>query len=46
MAPDVKLAPSEAAKLARFMERNCKPITEADQAEMLHWLKRLEGARS
>lgn len=41
-----KLTDTEAAKLARFMERNCKPITQADQAEMLHWLKRLEGPRS
>lgn len=42
----VKLSKTEATKLARFMERNCKPVAQSDQDEMLYWLKRLEGPRS
>lgn len=42
----IKLSKGEAAKLWRFMERNCKPIVTDDQDEMLYWMKRLEGARS
>mgnify|MGYP007037378695 CR=1 FL=1 len=41
-----KLTDTEAAKLVRFLERNCKPIAAADQAEMLYWVRRLEGPRS
>ena len=42
----IKLSKGEADKLTRYIERNCKPITDADQAETLHWIKRLTGSKS
>ena len=42
----IKLAPSEAAKLAAFLMHVARPKTAADEAQVLHWVKRLEGKRS
>ena len=41
-----KLQDTEAAKLAAFLVRVGRPTSPADQAEMEHWVKRLEGGRS
>lgn len=42
----VKLTKSEAAKLAAFLLRVGRPASPDDQAEMMRWHRRLEGARS
>lgn len=42
----VKLTKTEAARLAAFLLRVGRPITDEDKAEMMHWHRRLEGARS
>ena len=41
-----KLSDAEAAKLAAFLQRVGRPITDEDKALMVHWVRRLEGARS
>ena len=42
----VKLSKTEAARLAAFLLRVGRPGPPAEQDEMLHWVKRLEGSRS
>lgn len=42
----VKLTKTEAARLAAFLLRVGRPITDEDKALMVHWVRRLEGARS
>lgn len=42
----VKLTKTEAARLAAFLLRVGRPITDEDKALMVHWHRRLEGARS
>lgn len=42
----IKLAPSEAAKLAAFLMHVARPSTDDDKAMVLHWVRRLEGKRS
>ena len=42
----IKLAPTEAAKLAAFLTHVARPKTREDEAQVLHWVRRLEGKRS
>lgn len=42
----IKLAPTEAAKLAAFLLRIARPRTADEAHEVEHWVKRLEGKRS
>ena len=42
----VKLTKTEAARLAAFLLRVGRPITDEAKALMVHWVRRLEGARS
>ena len=42
----IKLADGEAAKLAAFLVHVARPKTPADEATVLHWVRRLEGKRS
>ena len=40
-----KLQDSEAAKLAAFLVRVGRPQSPDDQAQMEHWVKRLQGGK-
>ena len=41
-----ELSDAEAARLAAFLQRVARPRGAVEERELLHWVKRLEGARS